>query len=97
MSILRGTAGQEHSVECRRRLEKEHGVTERAKRAKKKMGEYVGKKMTEDEEVRRKSREVTKMKEETMDDSIAQSANEADKKRKGDEGMTTAMKKGRKH
>ena len=54
VSILRGTARQEHTAECRRRLEKELGMTERAKRAKKKVGEYVEKKMEEDEEVRRK-------------------------------------------
>ena len=47
-------ARQEHTAECRRRLEKELGMTERAKRAKKKVGEYVEKKMEEDEEVRRK-------------------------------------------
>ena len=54
VSILRRTARQEHSVERRRRLEKELEVTERAKRAKKKAGEYVKKKMEEVEEVRKK-------------------------------------------
>ena len=54
MSILRRTAGHEHSLECMLRLEEELGGTERAKRAKKKVGEYVDKKMEEDDEVRRK-------------------------------------------
>ena len=38
VSILRGTARQEHSTECRRRLERELGMTEMAKRTKEKVG-----------------------------------------------------------
>ena len=38
VSILRGTARQEPTAECRRRMEKELGMTERANRAKKKVG-----------------------------------------------------------
>ena len=53
VSILRGTARQEHTAECRRILEKEWGMTERAKNAKKKVGEHVEKKMEEDENARR--------------------------------------------
>jgi hypothetical protein len=54
VSILRGTARQEHTAVYRRRMEKELGMTERAKRAKRKVGEYVERKMEEDEEVIRK-------------------------------------------
>ena len=37
VSILRGTARQEHTAECRRRMEKELGRTQRARMAKKKV------------------------------------------------------------
>ena len=37
VSILRRTARQEHSAECRRRMEKELRMTERAKKSKKKV------------------------------------------------------------
>lgn len=78
VSISRRTSRQEHSAECRRRLEKELGVTDRAKRASKRVNEYVDKKMEEDEKVREKrsrgmlhairgSREKM-MKENSMDD-----------------------------
>ena len=46
------TARHEHSAECRRRMEKALGMTKRAKRSKKKVGEYVERKTEEDEEVR---------------------------------------------
>ena len=67
VSILRGTARQEHSADCRRRLERELGMTERAKKAKKKVGEHVVKKMEDDEDTRRKRREE-KAKEDPMEE-----------------------------
>ena len=48
ISILRGTARQEHSDACRRRLEKEMEVTQKAKNAKATTREYVNRKMKED-------------------------------------------------
>ena len=54
VSILRGTARQEHTEVCRRRLEKELGGTDRAKQARKKVDDYVEKKMAEDEEARKR-------------------------------------------
>ena len=43
VSILRGTARQQHSDECRKRLEKELAGTEKAKKAKRKVGRIRGK------------------------------------------------------
>ena len=71
VSILRGTARQEHTRKCRRRLEKELGMTERAKKAKKKVDEYVEKKMEDDEDARRKRSEEKKMKNVNVDDKTA--------------------------
>ena len=51
-SALRGMTKQAHTEGCRKRLEKELEGTEKATRAKKKVGEYVDKKMGEEEEVR---------------------------------------------
>ena len=61
-SVLRGTTRQGHTEGCRRRVEKELEGTEKAMRAKKKVNEYVDKKMTEDEEARRVRSEAQKMK-----------------------------------
>ena len=52
VSILRGTARQEHTDICRRRLEKERGGTDRAKQAPKKVDDYAENRMAEDEEAR---------------------------------------------
>jgi hypothetical protein len=103
VSILKGTARQEHSTECRRRLERELGMTERAKRAKKKVGEYVEKKMEDDEDARRKRSEEKNMKEDSMNDETpvshqdaARSAvGEAEKRKRSegdDEGEEERMK-----
>ena len=51
-SVLKRTTRQAHSEECRKRLEAELEETERAKRAKKKKDEFVGRKMEEDAEAR---------------------------------------------
>ena len=61
-SVLRGTTRQAHTEACRRRMEKELEGTEKADRAKKKVGEYVDKKMVEDEAERKKRSEAKKMK-----------------------------------
>ena len=83
VSILRGTARQEHTAECRRRLEKELGMTERAKRAMKKVGEYVEKKMEEDEEVRRKRKSSEgKTREEPMEEEERAKVREAEKRKR---------------
>ena len=60
ISILRGTARQAHIEACRRRVEKELEGTEKARRAKKRIGEYVDKKMAEEEERRRETTEDKK-------------------------------------
>ncbi len=52
-SVLRGTTRQAHNEACRKRVEKELEGTEKAQRAKKRVGEYVEKKMVEEEEERR--------------------------------------------
>ena len=62
VSILRGTARQEHTEVCRRRLEKELGGTDRAKQARKNVDDYVEKKMAETQ--RRKGRKEENIKEE---------------------------------
>jgi hypothetical protein len=85
VSILRGTARQEHSMECRRRLEKELGVTERAKRAKKKVGDYVERKMEEDEEVRKKRSREKLIKENSMDDGVEEKVDKAEKRKRDDD------------
>ena len=54
VAILRGTANQAHSVGCRKILEEAMSGTEKAERAKRKVGEFVDKKMGEEEEVRKK-------------------------------------------
>ena len=51
-SILRKTTRQQHSESCRRRVEDELKETDKLKAAKKKMGEYLEKKMKEDTEMR---------------------------------------------
>ena len=86
VSILRGTARQEHTAECRRRLEKELGMTERAKRAKKKVGEYVEKKMEEDEEVRRKKEEQRRRDERRADESEKSATRERPPRRRARRG-----------
>ena len=58
ISILRGTARQEHSDACRRRLEKEVEGTQKAMNAKARMREYVEKKMEEDEQARKRGKRV---------------------------------------
>ena len=82
VSILRGTARQGHSAECRRRMEKELGMTERAKRGKKKVGEYVERKGEEDEEVRRKRKNSEgETREETMEEEERVEVWEAEKRK----------------
>ena len=56
ISILRGTARQEHSDACRRRLEKDMEGTQKAMNAKARMREYVEKKMDEDEQARKREK-----------------------------------------
>ena len=62
ISILRVTARQEHSDACRRRLEKEMEGTQKAKNAKARMREYVDRKMEEDEQARKRRREMRRRK-----------------------------------
>ena len=56
ISILRETARQEHRDACRRRLEKEMEGTQKAKNAKARIREYVGRKMEEDEHARKRKK-----------------------------------------
>ena len=62
ISNLKNTAKQAHNDDCRRRLEKELAGTEKAQKAKRKVGEYVDKKMKEDDEVRKKRSDEKNMK-----------------------------------
>ena len=80
-SALRGTTRQAHTEGCRKRLEKELEGTEKATRAKKKVGEYVDKKMGEEEEVRSARSEAKKI---HMGE--GRGAAEKDKEMKMDEG-----------
>ena len=84
VSILRGTARQEHSAVRRRRLVRELGMTERAKRAKKKVGEHVEKKIEEDEDARRKRREE-KAKGDPMEEEARSAVGEAEKRKRDGE------------
>ena len=59
-SILRGTTRQAHSEACRRRMEEELKGTEKARRAKKRIGEYTDRKMAEEEEKRKRKTEDKK-------------------------------------
>jgi hypothetical protein len=86
VSILRGTARQEHTEVCRRRLEKELGGTDRAKQARKKVDDYVEKKMAEDEEARKKRIDEKKMKNVNVDDKTAGDHGNVVEKRKRDDG-----------
>ena len=56
--------------DCRRRLEKELGGTERAKRARKKVDEYVKKTMEENEATRKERIDAKNMKSEMADDKM---------------------------
>ena len=86
VSILRGTARQEHTEVCRRRLEKELGGTDRAKQARKKVDDYVEKKMAEDEEARKKRIDEKKMKNDNVDDNTAGEHGNVVEKWKRDDG-----------
>ena len=91
-SVLRGTTRQGHTEGCRRRVEKELEGTEKAMRAKKKVNEYVDKKMTEDEEARRVRSEAKKMKMDgtnEMEVDEKERGDEDDKKRKADGTVLT--------
>jgi hypothetical protein len=79
-SILRGTTRQGHNEACRRRVEKELEGTEKANKAKKRVGEYMDKKMKEAQKERERRKEDKKSRKEEED---------ADRKR-GDEEMPTA-------
>ena len=57
ISILRGTARQEHTVECRTRIEKEMEGTRKARNAKARLREYETKKMEEGEQARKRRKE----------------------------------------
>ena len=54
IAILRGTARQAHTKDCRNRMEEKLKTTEKAMKAKKRVDEYVEKKAAEEEEVRRR-------------------------------------------
>ena len=54
ISILRRTARQEHTAECRARIEKELEGTQKARNAKAKLREYEARKTEEDERVRKR-------------------------------------------
>ena len=54
VAILRGTANQTHNEGCRKRLEEAMSGTDKADRAKRKVGEFVDKNMGEEEELRKR-------------------------------------------
>ena len=54
IAILRGTANQAHTEECRKILEGALSGTDKAERAKRKVGKFVDKKMGEEEDTRKK-------------------------------------------
>ena len=99
ISILKGTARQEHSDACRRRLEKDMEGTQKAMNAKARMREYVGKKMEEDEQARKRKKggekeekgEVVSDKMDVEGDKMMEEARE--KKKRGESEDDDVMKR----